>query len=238
MIRLRGVLHGVAALWFLVAMGALPLAAHAQQHRKPMPIITGTQQSSMDAPETNKDLEQYSHSVVVQKLGREMGVSTGDAARIFEDLNSGVLIAVILFFMARILPGKFRMRRETLARELKEARQATDEAQERMGRIESRLASLGDEVEELRRHAAEQSKGDEARIHAAMEEERRRIIRSAEAEIAAAQANAERGLKRFASDLAVDRAAERVRLTPEGDRALVDEFLQGLAGELGRRGKN
>jgi hypothetical protein len=36
--------------------------------------------------------------------------------------------------------------------------------------------------------------------------------------------------------LGVARAAARVQLTPEGDQALMDEFLQGLAGELQRGG--
>ena len=91
---------------------------------------------------------------------------------------------------------------------------------------------MGSEVDALREQAAASGKAEEARIHASLEEERQRIIHSAEQEIAAAQAAAERGLKRFASDLAVDRAAERVQVTPESDQALIEEFLAGLGAQL------
>jgi F-type H+-transporting ATPase subunit b len=221
----------------LLTLGLLvgPAAAHAQQHKRE-PIITGTQQSSMDAPETNSELEEYEHSPMVAKVGHVFGLKPARASRLFEDLNSGLLIAAILFVLFKFLPAKFRARRETIARELVEARKATEEAQERLAKIEGRLAALGKDVDELRQHAAEQGKHDEARIKASMDEERKRIIRTAESEIAAAQANAERGLKRFASDLAVERAAARVQLTPEGDQALMDEFLQGLTAEFQRGG--
>ena len=210
---------------------------NAAPHRH-LPITTGTSQTSMDAPEKNSQLESYAHSPVVRSIARRLGISTGLAARIFEDFNSGVLFAVILYYLLKILPGKFRAKRQGLDHDLVRARQATVDAQERLNRVEARLAALGGEVEALRRQAEETGKGEQARMQAAMEQERQRIVRSAQAEIAAAQATAVRGLRRYASDLAVDRAAQRVRLTPEGDRVLVDEFLQGLGAELGRRGQN
>ena len=153
-----------------------------------------------------------------------------------------MLIAVLLYFLFKYVPGKLRSKREGIAHDLQRARQATADAEARMQRVEARLRSLDGEVEALRTQAAENGRREEARIHASLEEERQRIIHSAEQEIAAAQAAAERGLKRYASDLAVDRAAERVRLTPENDRALIEEFLTGLGEQLARdpayKGKN
>lgn len=218
---------------------ALPLgAAMAQEAKKPLPITTGTSTSAMDAPESNDELEAYTHSPAVASLARRLGFSTNKGSRLFEDFNSAILIAVILYYLLKILPGKFRAKRQAISHDLTEARQATEDAQQRLKAIEVRLASLGGEVDLLRQQAAESSKAEELRIHASIEEERKRILRSVETEIAATQANAERGLKRYASDVAVDRAAERLQLTPEGDRALIDEFLQGLAGQLGKQGQN
>jgi F-type H+-transporting ATPase subunit b len=227
-----------ALLAFAFLLTALPFA-HAQGGKEPQPIITGTTTSSMDAPDTNNDLESYAHSPSVQFLARHMGISTVQAARDFEDLNSGVLIAVILYFLLRYVPGMLRVKRQKVEHDLKRARQATADAQARIDRVEGRLASLGAEVDALRRQAAETSRNEEARIRASIAAERERIVHSAETDIRASQAAAERGLKRYASDLAVDRAAERVRLTPEDDRAaidqvLIDEFLQGLAGQIGK----
>ena len=206
--------------------------AWAQGGHRPAPITTGTNTSSMDAPDTNSDLETYTHSPVVQLVARKLGLSTNRASRYFEDFNSGVLIAVILYFLLKYVPGKLRAKRDGIAHDLQRARQATADAEARLRRVEARLSSLDGEVEALRAQAAETSRREEARIHASLEEERQRIVHSAEQEIAAAQAAAERGLKRFASDLAVDRAAERLRLTPETDDALVEEFLAGLGTQL------
>ena len=209
---------------------------HAQSRTQP--IITGTRTTSMDAPENNSDLEHYAHSAVVQAMARHMGMSTVAAARLFEDINSGVLIAAILFFILKYVPGIFRGQRRTIEHDLVEARKATADAEMRLKAIEARLAGLNGEVDALRKRALENNQAEESRMRASLEAERERIVHSAEADIHAAQAAAERGLRRYASDLAVDRAAERVRLNEDGDRVLVDEFLQNLAGTLGRRGQN
>ncbi len=223
-----------AFMVFVLSFGV----ADAQEVRKPLPITTGTSTSAMDSPESNNELEAYTHSPAVASFAKRLGLSTNKGSRLFEDFNSAVLIAVILYYLLKILPSKFRAKRQAISHDLTEARRATEDAQQRLKVIEARLASLGSEVNALRQQAAESSKAEEIRIHASIEEERKRILHSVEMEVAATQANAERGLKRYASDLAVDRAAERLQLTPESDRALIDEFLQGLAGQLGKQGQN
>lgn len=241
---------GLVWMAALLLMAGMPLAGVAQQanaatqansaqkDKNELPIITGTTKSSMDAPESNDQLEQYAHSPAVKATARKLGLSEKTGSRLFEDLNSAILIAVILYFLLKFLPGKFRARREKISLDLVEAQRATADAQERLGRIEQRLGAMGAEVDELRRQAENSVALEEKRIQAQMEEERARIVRSAEAEIGAAQAAAQRGLKRYAAELAVERAGARVRLTEENDRSLVDSFLTDLAGELGTRGKN
>ena len=220
-------------IFFLVAP-----ALHAQGGDQQQPITTGTTKTAMDAPDTNSDLESYAHAPAVQAMARHLGLSTNQAARYFEDFNSGVVILVVLYYLLKYVPGKFRERRERLDRELREARTATEDAQARLERIETRLNSLGAEVEDLRRQARENAAAEQARMEAATEEERQRIVRTTEMEIRAVQSSAERGLKRYASDLAVDRAAERIRLTPDGDRAMVDQFLADLGQQISRGGQN
>ncbi len=232
----------------LSATLALPRGAQAQaaenaptpatDARHPLPITTGTATTKMDAGESNNEEEQYTHSATVQYLARHLGISTNRASRYFEDFNSGVLILVVLYYLLKIVPGKFRARREGITRDLVDARKATTDAQERLSRIEAQLGAMGAEVEQMRQQAAASGQAEEARIHASLEAEKQRIVRSAGEEIQAAQAAAERGLKRYASDLAVDRATEQVKLSPGDDLALIDEFLQGLAGNAGLRGKN
>jgi F-type H+-transporting ATPase subunit b len=239
---------GLAGAFLLVAVlfAGTGFAANAQsQHagqsagqQKDLPITTGTAKSSMDAGESNDQLEKYAHAPAVKATAHALGLSEDQGARLFEDINSAILIGVILYFLLKFLPGKFRARRETISRDLVEAERATADAQERLSRIEQRLGALDGEVAALRDQSAKASAGDELRIHLQMEQEKERIVRSAEAEISAAQAAAQRGLKRYAADLAVERAAAQVRLSEEADQSLVDSFLSDLAGELSTRGKN
>ncbi|HEY0796621.1 MAG TPA: ATPase, partial [Acidisarcina sp.] len=82
---------------------------------------------------------------------------------------------------------------------------------------------------------------DEIRIKQSLEEERRRIVESAEHEIESAGVAAQRRLKQFAAELAIERATRDLRLTPEADRLLVSDFGKqlnlGNTG-LGRGGRN
>ncbi len=223
----------------LLSAGLLPVAAFAQTDSQGhLPITTGTTTQRMDAPETNNQLEQYEHSAMVQSLAHKLGLSPEKASQYFEDFNSGVVIAVILFFLLKIVPGKFRARRANLSREIVEARETSAEAERRLKAIEERLSRLGQDVDDLRKQSAESLKAEEVRMHAAMEEEKRRIIRAAEADIEAAGASAQRGLRQFAADLALERAAQKVQLSPENDRLLIDEFMQGLANDKSLRGRN
>lgn len=221
----------------LLLVLAAPLAsAWAQDHREP--ITTGTSQTRMDAPEKNSELESYTHSAMVRKLAGSMGISTGRTARYFEDFNSGVLLLAVFYLVLKLVPGRLRAKRAGVDRELREARAATAESQRRLGRAQEQLAGLPGEVEALRRQAKEGAEAERVRLQAALEEEKGRIARQAEIEVAASEAGAQRGLRRFVAELAVERAADRVQLSPEDDRAMVDGFLRELAGQMGREGRN
>jgi F-type H+-transporting ATPase subunit b len=71
----------------------------------------------------------------------------------------------------------------------------------------------------------EEIKGDEARIKSSIGEESARVVAAAEQEIAVAAAQAQRSLKAFAADLAIDQAVKQLTLTAENDRALIEEFV-------------
>ena len=182
----------------------------------------------MDAPETDDQTEQYRHSSVVQGIAKTLHVSTETAAQIFEDINSGILLGTILIVLLKIVPKMFRSRSEKLQQELVGARIATEEANRRLAEVEGRLQRLDSEIDAVRRQVEQEAAQDEKRIHAAMESERERIVASAEQEIAAAQAAAQRDLKKFAADLAIDHAMRKVQLSTDTDRALIREFGKNL----------
>jgi F-type H+-transporting ATPase subunit b len=94
--------------------------------------------------------------------------------------------------------------------------------------VEARLLRLDSEIGSIRQQVEQESIEDEKRIHAALEAERERVVASAEQEIAAVQAAAQRDLKKFAADLAIDHAMRRIQLSNDTDRALVQEFGKSL----------
>lgn len=218
------------------ALLTLPPARAQQQPAQPPQNAQGSgnalsKPDKMDAPETNSELEAFRHSLAVQALARRAHVSTETAAQIFEDVNSAVLIGLILWLIFRVVPKMLRKRSQAIEKQLTEARLATSQANERLAVVEERLSKLGVEIENIRQQTERESHEDEKRIEAALEAERKRIIASAEQEIELAGAQAQRELKKFAADLSVDRALERIRLSAEEDRVLIHSFGEELKGE-------
>jgi F-type H+-transporting ATPase subunit b len=191
-------------------------------------------QPTEDTTEQETGDDVFRHSASVKLLARWLHVDKETAAILFEYLNFAVLAGAIIFGLRKYLPKTFRASREDLQRRLADARAATQQANERLAAIEQRLARLDEEIAAISKQAEKDSIEDEARIKASIEAERKRIVESVSRDIAAASSAAQRELKRFAAGLAVDRAAQRMALTKEDDRTLVQEFAQSLS----RQGRN
>ena len=219
--------------------GALGLPARAQQ-AAPAEAGTGAKgaQVTLDNPDEETGDDVYRHSASVKWLARWLHVDKETAARLFEYLNFAVLAGAVLFAMLKFLPKTFRANREDIQHRLVEARTATQQANERLAAIEQRLARLDDEIAAISKQAEKDSVEDEARIKASIETERERIVEAVSRDIAAASSAAQRDLKRFAAELAVDRAAQRLMLSEDDDRALVQEFSQSLSQQARNGGQN
>ena len=211
----------------LLTLLLLPGSARAQEQSG----HAATAQASVPPEETPSEMEAFRHSPAVEGLARRLHMSTETAATVFEYINRGVVIAVILWFVFRTVPKIFRKRGETLQKQLLDARLAAAEANERLAVVEERLSKLDIDIEAIRRHTEQDSLNDEKRIQESLEAERQRIVASAGQEIEAAGATAQRELKKFAAQLAVDRARQGIRLGPEGDRLLIRSFGENLKGE-------
>jgi F-type H+-transporting ATPase subunit b len=160
------------------------------------------------------------------------------AARLFEYLNFAILAGAILFALLKYLPKTFRANRENIQHQLVDARTATEQAHERLAAIEQRLSRLDEEIAAISKQAEKDSVEDEARIKASIEAERRRIVDAVKQGYCRSGSAAQRDLKRFAAGLAVDRAAQRIVLTEDDDRALVQEFAQSLGHQTQNRRGN
>jgi F-type H+-transporting ATPase subunit b len=222
-----------AALLLALALLLIPAPARAfaQENAPNSANPKASSTESMDEPETPSEMEKFRHSSTVQAIGRALHLSTETTARIIEDINSGILIALILWFLFRLIPKAFRKRNDALQKNLLDARLAAAEANERLAVVEERLSKLGIEIEAIRQQTEHDAANDEKRIQESLEAERQRIVASAEQEIEAAASAAQRDLKRFAAELSVNRARQEIRLSLEDDRALIRAFGENLKGE-------
>jgi F-type H+-transporting ATPase subunit b len=229
---------GLILLAVLVLGVALsPLALSAQSADSAAPAQTQPAPSSDAASpfkEAHKQVDkseadetqQYRHSASVQALARLLHVDVETAATGFEYINFAVIVLAIGIPLFRILPRTMRERSEKLGKDLETARKATADANSRLSAVEAQLAGLDAEIAAIRKRVEEEMREDEARIKASIGEESARIVASAGQEIQVAAAQARRGLKEFAGDLAIDRALSQLTLTDEIDRALIAEFAR------------
>ena len=168
---------------------------------------------------------QFKHSASVKLVARLTGLSLEHAYWFCVLLNFAVIAGTILYFSKKNLPGVFRGRTASIQKAMQEARRASEEANRRLAEIEIRLSRLDAEIGGMREAAEKEAAAEEARIQAAAVEDARKIVESAEQEIAAAAKSARRELTAYAANLAVSLAATQGRTL---STALAVAFL-GLA---------
>ena len=171
---------------------------------------------------------EFKQSAAVQWIAQKTGLSLEHAYLLCVLLNFAVMGGVLFWASRKYLPGLFRERTSAIQKAMQEAQKASDEARRRLAEIESRLMRLDGEIGMMRDAADREAADEEARIHAAAEEEARKIVQSARQEIAAAAKAARRELTVYAADLAVGLAQKQIRVDAATDQALVREF----AGQL------
>jgi F-type H+-transporting ATPase subunit b len=219
-------------------------AAQAADHPAAAPASSGQSGQAAGEPasknhETAEEDEEstYLHTPLVASIGRALHLSVETTAKVFLFTNFAVIALAIVIPISKVLPKILRKRNTTLSQNLETARKTTADANARLGAVEAQLSRLDEEIAKIRAQVEEESLKDEARIKATIEEERARIVASAEQEISVAAAQAKRGLRHFAADLAIERAMGQLVLTPETDRALIAEFIRETAPNGGADGK-
>lgn len=189
---------------------------------------------SREAAGQEKDeMEEFKHSGSVQLISRITGLNLQQSYWLSVVLNFAVIAGVIVWAGRKFLPGIFRDRTAAIQKAMQEAQKASEEARRKLAEIESRLQKLDVEIGMMRDTAEKEGAAEEARIKAAAEEDTRKIIASAEQEIAAAAKAARRQLTEHAADLAVGLAQKQIHVDASTDQVLVRNFASqlGSAGE-------
>jgi F-type H+-transporting ATPase subunit b len=199
------------------------------------------QSQSQAKPEAEPTQEEQNNAFriegpIVKWTARTLHTSPETAASIFEIVNFLIIVLGIGIPLFRFLPKFLRNRSEKLRADLESARKVTADANARLSAIETKLSGLDGEISKIRAQVEAESREDETRIKSTIQEESARIVASAEQEIDLSVTQARRSLRSFAADLAIGEAAKDLVLTPETDRALIAEFLNGVAGDGAQKG--
>jgi len=246
-VRLRHLFSYILPLFLsatlAVAVLSVPNRLHGQDSSpaasSPASSSATSQSDSSASSDEQKELDVFRHAPIVAAIGKKLGMSVETTAKVFEFLNFAIIFLAIVIPLAKFVPKMLRNRRETLGQNLRTAREATEDAKARLSAVEAKLAGLDQEIAKFRAQVEQDSLEDEKRIKVSLAEESTRIVAAAEQEIAAATAQARRGLRTFAADLAISHAEKQLVLTPETDRALIGEFIAEVsASGAGKGGKN
>lgn len=213
----------LALLALVFSMGTLRLMAQSAEGKEP-----AKQEAASSQEEQNHGF--LVNGPIVKWASQATGWSRDTTANVFLYINFAIIFFGIAIPLTRTMPKVLRRRREDLSHNLSEARKATEDANARLSAVEAKLAGLDAEIAQFRAQVEEESKGDEARIKASIEEEKARILSGADQELSQATAQAQRNLRLFAAELAVEQASKQLTLTPEADRALIAEFIAQAQG--------
>jgi len=223
----------------LFVAGAMNLSAQEQKPANQSPPRTGAKPAQSGPEAYAKDVEKtgseseagedaFKHSAAIKMLARITGLSVENAYWLAVVINFVIMFGVLWILLRKMIPAAFKARTASIQEKLAEARKMSEEARQRLSEVEGRLARLDSEIAQMKTDAEAISRAEEQRILAAGEEERRRIVTSAEQEIEMAANLARRNLKAYSAELAVNLAEKKIRVAPNVDAALVREFTLDL----------
>lgn len=242
----------IRTLVLLAVLGATVVLSRAQE-QVPAPkqnqgssdeaarVTPGRQlahESREAAGEEKDEMEEFKHSSSVQIISHLTGLNLQQSYWLSMALNFAVIAGVLIWAGRKFLPGMFRDRTAAIQKAMQEAKKASEEARRKLAEIESRLQKLDVEIGMMRDAAEKEGAAEEARIQAAAEEDARKIVASAEQEVAAAVKAARRQLTSYAADLAVGLASKQIRLDASTDQALVRNFAGQLGSASDKSGKD
>jgi F-type H+-transporting ATPase subunit b len=220
---------GTLALFCLLFSFVLQAQSSRPVDQGGMPSAQDVQSNSGPEDSSHDETVQFKHSASVKLLSKVTGLSLDGAYWLAVGINFAIVVGVIAWASKKNLPAVFRNRTATIQKSLEEARRASAEANQRLSNIESRLGRLDQEIAQMRAVGEKEAAAEEERIRAATAEDARRILESAQQEIAAAAKAARRELTAFTADLAVSLAAKQIKVDNSTDRVLVRRFASQIS---------
>jgi F-type H+-transporting ATPase subunit b len=149
--------------------------------------------------------------------------------------NFAILAAALGYLIVKQAGPYFATRSSEIRKGIEDARQISADAEKRAAAMDAKLASLGVEVEALRKSAREEAAMEGARIRQETQRELTKIQANADHDIASALKSAKIELKSYSGQLAIHLARSKVRqrMTAADQDALVRSFVSDLGRQDG-----
>jgi F-type H+-transporting ATPase subunit b len=155
---------------------------------------------------------------------------SAEPAAIWKWANFAILAVGLGYLMAKHLPPFFQSRSGEIQKGIAEAQQIKLDAEKHAAEMEARLKALGADIEKFRAQASAEMHQEGERIRQETAAQIQRLEEHAAVEIESAGKAARRELKRYAADLSLDLAEQRIRGRLDGpaEAALADRFVSDL----------
>lgn len=244
----KKVVRSLLLLALLTMVPAVPLPVLAQAPEPPSgqsqaekkdssagaELAKETREAAGEEEEENANLK---HSSMVQRLAKLTGLSVHQAHLLAIAINFALIAFLVYWFTRKSVPAAFRDRTKSIQQALEEARAASQDANRRLAEIEARLRKLDVEIGTMQAAAEKEAEAEEGRIQKAAEDDMRKVVVAAEAEIAAAAKQARRELTAHTADLAIALARKQISVDASTDQALVQNFAGQLSRNSGKDGQ-
>ena len=149
-------------------------------------------------------------------------------------VNLAIFVLALVYILTRKakLGEVFKLRRESIKRELARAEQERDAALAKLKEVEERLGLLDTEVATIKEQSIREAAEERQRIVQATETEITKLSEQASREIETAGKAARRELRRYTAEQSVRLAEELVRreIKPEDDARLIASNIEDLGG--------
>lgn len=151
-------------------------------------------------------------------------------------VNFGLLALGLGYLMWKALPPFFKSRTSDIQKDIVEAQAVKQEAETRAAAIEQRVSALGADIAAFKTQSQSEMEQEAARIRQETTRMIDKVQRQAALEIESASKAAQRELKTYAAQLALDLAEQRIRtrLDATVENGLVSDFVGGLKSEASK----
>ena len=173
---------------------------------------------------------QEPHAEASEQTTHAKGEGGNLGSSIWAWANFAILAGVLGYVISKKGGPWFASRSQSIRQGIAEAEDIRAKAEASAAEVDRRLASLETEIEKLRANARQEQAAEAERIRAQSAADLSRIRETATREIESASKGARLELKRYAAQLAVDLAEQKIRrqMTPQLQSTLVENFARDL----------